>query len=163
VAESNPLEIYLEDHLAGAASAVDLLKEMRDEYDGESLGRFVAELLEEVEADRKTLEQFAQRVASGSHPFKEAAAKVAEKAARFKLSRRMAGPLGRLESLEFLALGIWGKRALWRALSSVASEDTRLQPLDLGALIARAESQHERVEQRRLEAAKASLAPAPAA
>jgi hypothetical protein len=154
------LETYLEDHLAGAASAVDLLKRMQSEHDGDPLGRFAGELLEDVVADRRTLEDFSRRVGSGPHPFKEAATKVAEKAARFKLSRRMAGPLGLLESLEFLALGIWGKRALWLALSTAAPYDMRIRALGLPALIERAESQHARVEQRRLEAARATLAPA---
>ena len=58
---------------------------------------------------------------NGPHPVKNAAAKLAEKLTRVKLSHRTSGPLGVLESLEFLALGVWGKRGLWRALREAAT------------------------------------------
>ena len=35
----DPLYTYLEDHLAGAASAVDLLSRLRDEHAGAAVGR----------------------------------------------------------------------------------------------------------------------------
>jgi len=153
----DPLKTYLEDHLAGAASAVALLSSLRDDHGDEPIGRFASEILGEVEEDRKTLEELALRIADGPHPLKDAAAKVAEKIARLKLSHQTAGPMGPFESLEFLAIGVWGKRALWRALAAVAPEDPRLSSLDLNLLISRAESQHERIEQRRIEAGKVAL------
>lgn len=153
----NPLQTYLEDHAAGAASAVDLLSRLRDEHPEQPLGRFASEILAEVEADRSTLEDLARRLEHGPHPLKNAAAKLAEKVTRIKLSHRTAGPLGILESLEFLALGVWGKRALWRALKKAASQDSRLSILDFDRLISRAESQHDRIEERRLETAGSVL------
>ena len=154
----DPLHTYLEDHLAGAASAVDLLSHLRDEHAGHPLGLFASEILAEVEEDRTALEDLSRRVADGPHRLKNAAAKLAEKVTRVKLSHRTSGPLGVLESLEFLALGVWGKRGLWRALKTTADQDSRLGSLDLNRLIARAESQYERIEERRLEAAGSALA-----
>jgi hypothetical protein len=52
-----------------------------------------------------------------------------------------------------------GKRALWRALSAIAASDARLRKMDFNELIARAESQHDRVEERRLAHAPAALRP----
>jgi len=36
---SDPLGTYLNDHLAGAAHAIDLVEFMRDRYEGEVIGR----------------------------------------------------------------------------------------------------------------------------
>jgi hypothetical protein len=154
------LQIYLEDHLAGAAGAVQLLEALRDQHAPEPVGRFAADILAEVEADRETLRALATRIGGGSHPVKEAAAWLAEKASRLKLSREIAGELGAFEALEALALGIHGKRALWCALAVAAPFDARLRSVDLNGLIARAESQHARVEEYRLALAPAALGPA---
>lgn len=153
----DPLTTYLEDHLAGAASAIDLLTRLRDDRRDEPVGRLAAEILVEVEADHKTLEDLARKLGGGPHPLKDAAARLAEKVARLKLSHRTAGPLGILESLEFLALGVWGKRALWRALAASARPIPGLDLVALDRLISRAESQYDRIEAERLEAAKSSL------
>ena len=65
------------------------------------------------------------------------------------------------EARETLALGILGKRALWRALSIVAPADLRLSGVDFDALAARAQAQHDRVEERRLQVAATALQAAP--
>ncbi|HEY7574219.1 MAG TPA: hypothetical protein VIB08_03600 [Thermoanaerobaculia bacterium] len=159
----DPLHLYLEDHLAGAESAIALLRRLRDEHSALPLGRFASEMLLQVEEDHRTLEDFARRVADGPHPVKNAVAKLAEKVSRPKLSHRTSGPIGVLESLEFLALGVWGKRALWRALKAAQGGDSGLGALNLDRLISRAETQHNRVEERRLEAARESLTRTPSA
>jgi hypothetical protein len=65
------------------------------------------------------------------------------------------------EALETLALGILGKLALWRALAVVAATDARLRGLDFDSLAARAQAQHARVEERRIEAALTAFKAAP--
>jgi hypothetical protein len=52
---SDSLTTYLEDHLAGAVHAIEVLKVMRDDRHGQPLGSFATELLVEVEADRDVL------------------------------------------------------------------------------------------------------------
>jgi hypothetical protein len=78
-----------------------------------------------------------------------------------KLRRRAAGGLGTFEALEALALGILGKLALWRALAVSAAADARLRGVDFDHLAARAQAQHARVEERRLEAARVVLRAVP--
>jgi hypothetical protein len=46
------LTTYLQDHLAGAIHAIELLKALRDHHAGKPLGQFATELLIETEADR---------------------------------------------------------------------------------------------------------------
>jgi hypothetical protein len=62
--------------------------------------------------------------------------------------------------LEFVALGIDGKLALWQALRAAAEVASALRGIDYERLARRAIDQRQRVETLRLSAAKAALAPA---
>lgn len=150
-AASDPLNTYLNDHLAGSKHAVNLVEAMREEFKGMPLGTFAASILTEIKADRETLKQLAERVGSGSNQMKEAVAWLSEKVARMKMGPDAKDGLGTYEALEFLELGIHGKWALWRALLTIAPGDPRLQGTDFEALSARAESQRSSVNQLRLE------------
>jgi hypothetical protein len=152
-----PLEVYIQDHLAGAYAAMELLGLLRDQHAGRPLGQFADSLLAEVESDRATLEGLARRVGDGSSPLKETMAWLGAKLSRLKLGRTTGGQLGALEILETVGLGILGKRALWRALKDVAQNGGPFVDVDLDRLIARAEDQYERVEGQRLEAARDAL------
>ena len=154
---SDPLATYVHDHLAGAVVAINLLETMREQYAGEPLGRFAAELLVEVEADQAVLQGLAGRVGAEPSLLKEAVGWLGEKASRLKLGRRGAGEFGTFEALEALALGILGKLGLWRALGLVAATDGRLHGVDFEQLAARAQAQHARVEAHRLEMARTAL------
>ncbi len=152
--KSDALTTYLQDHLAGALHAIELLKGMREHFTGKPLGRFAAEMLAEVEADREVLARLAERAGGGSGGMKEWGAWLAEKVSRLKLKHGSADGLGTFEALEFLAIGIHGKWALWRAMAKVAPSDTRLHGFDFDKLIDRAENQHQKVEERRLACAE---------
>jgi hypothetical protein len=154
---NDPLATYLEDHLAGATYAIELLEAIRDQYAGDPLGQFAACMLVEVAADQATLKELAQRIGAQSSGLKGLAAWVAEKASRLKLKSGAFDGLGVFEALEFLALGILGKLALWQALAAVCPGDTRLQNINFAGLAARAEAQHARMENYRLEAARVAL------
>jgi hypothetical protein len=158
----DPLATYVHDHLAGAVVAITLLEGLRDQHADTPLGPFAAELLAEVAADRAVLQGLAERVGAGSSGLKEVTAWLGEKVSRVKLRRRAPGGLGTFEALEALALGILGKRALWRALAVVAAADARLGGVDFDHLTARAQAQHAQVEERRLEAAGSALRAVPA-
>ena len=146
----DPLATYLHDHLAASAFAVDLLKEVRDQYRDDSLGQVASSLLADIEEDRNTLQRIVDRVGKGSVGLKEAGAWLAEKATRPKLSHGEAKGLGTFQAVETLALGILGKIALWRTLIAVAETDDRLRDIDFQQLLKRAESQHATTEENRL-------------
>lgn len=155
------LGIYLRDHLAGAVAAIEILGLLHDNHADEPLGEFARALRADVEADRATLAELAERAGGGSSVVKEATAWLSAKVGRLKLGRDAAGTLGTLEALESVALGILGKLALWRGLVLVGPTDPRLSDVDFGRLAMRAEAQHERVEERRLEAVRAALGDRP--
>jgi hypothetical protein len=76
-----------------------------------------------------------------------------------KLGQGSGGSFGTFEALEFLALGVRGKMAMWQALEVAASGDARLGGYDFKQLAARAEAQYEQVEQKRIQTAKIALIP----
>jgi hypothetical protein len=157
---SDALATYLQDHLAGAIHAIELLEAMQKRHTGDSLGDFAGALLVEIEADRSVLRDLAERAGEGSSGVKELTAWITEKVSRIKLSDQDAISFGTFEALEFLVLGIHGKWALWRALALLAPNNSRLQGVDFGRLRARAEMQEAQVDQRRLEIARAVFRPA---
>jgi hypothetical protein len=155
---NDPLTIYLHDHLAGAKVVIDLLGAVRDQHVREPLGQFAAELLVEIEEDRAILRELVEKVGvERSSRVKEGIAWLIEKGTRVKLHRRASRGLGTLQMLETLALGILGKLALWQALAAAAAADSRLHSVDFDHLAARAQAQHNRVEERRLEVARGVL------
>src|SRR5215218_6124516 len=105
------LGTYLNDHLAGATAAIDMLTHL-EQFVGSGRGRFFALLRADIEADRAELEQFIERLGETRSGVRQAVAWVAEKVARLKL-KADAGPLHELEAVEAVAIGIHGKGSLW--------------------------------------------------
>ena len=154
---SEPLSIYLSDHLAGAKFAIDLLEYLRETHGTSPLGQFADRLLAEIKDDRSVLETLSNDI-GGSSFLKEASAWLAEKTARLKLRLGTDAGLSEFEALEALSIGVVGKLKLWQALSQIADQDARVRGLGLDRLIRRAQEQHDGIELRRLEAAKKVLA-----
>jgi hypothetical protein len=154
---SDPLATYLHDHYAGSTFAVNLLESLNEQYAEEPLGRFGEALLAEIREDQDVLRELIERVGAPQFEIKDAAAWMAEKLSQFKLSRDTGGPLGTLESLETLALGIHGKLALWNALAAISHLDERIRRLDFQSLANRASEQQARVERERLQAAQVAF------
>jgi hypothetical protein len=154
---SDSLATYLHDHLAGAKAAIDLLEAMRDHQKDEQLRDSAAYLLAEVQTDRDTLKHLAEKVGSGSNVLKEFTGWLSEKVTRLKLGQTSGEDFGTFEALEFLALGVRGKMAMWQALDVAAASDTRLAGYDFKELAASADSQYQKVEQQRLRAARTAL------
>jgi hypothetical protein len=148
------LHIYLNDHLAGSTTGLELVKRARKENEGTPLGDTLADLEREIDADRDELQRLMDELDVARNPAKEAGAWLAEKASRLKLNGQLTGysPMSRLIELETLFLGVTGKRQLWIALRDVFGP--RLRDFDFDRLIERAESQRDRIEQHRLAAAR---------
>jgi hypothetical protein len=152
------LSAYLNDHLAGSVGAVAMVERAIGENAGTLFGRRLEEVLKEIRKDQAVVRDLIERTGSKENPLKKAGAWLAEKAGRVKLSGSdEPHQLARLEVLETLAMGIQGKRALWRALRVVLGKHAVLQGLDLDLLERRAVEQHDRVEEWRLEAAREVL------
>jgi hypothetical protein len=153
------LVTYMNDHLAGSRSALDLLEALIKSTSDAKTREFLDVVRAEIAADRDVLEQLIRRVGSGPSVVREVGGWIAEKIARLKLviDDPSNGPLRRFEALELLALGIQGKSALWRALSLAAPAVPELTGVNFGNLIRRAEDQYARVEDQRVAAARVAL------
>jgi hypothetical protein len=154
---------YLNDHLAGSVVALELLERLEAAHQGAPLESFIAELRTDVEADRKELESLMSALQISESRTRKASAWIAEKFTELKLrfdDPAADGDLRLLESIEAVALGIDGKRALWRSLAAAAAAGApKLQMLDYERLEHRAEEQRSRIEAVRLDAAKKALVP----
>jgi len=150
---------YLNDHLAGSITALELLEYLESTQSGTPLEPVFAELRQNITEDRKELKMLMNRLEISESVSRKAAAWLSEKASEFKLrlDDPAGGALRLLEALEVLALGIEGKRSLWLSLATVAERMSALQSVDYKRLIERAEEQRQRVEEIRLEAAKVAL------
>jgi hypothetical protein len=150
------LTSYLNDHLAGSVGALELLDRLIDIYTGKPLERFFRDLRNEIEADQETLKELITRLGKKESAVRKAGAWVVEKLSRAKiqLSETREGELGLFLALEGLALGINGKRSLWRALAVASETAPQLRGLDYATLEKRAVEQHARVEAKRLEVAR---------
>jgi hypothetical protein len=146
---------YLNDHLAGSAAALDLLKKMRSQNEGTEFGRVLAALEQEIAEDRDALLQVMETLGVTTDTVKQAGGWVLEKLTRFKFDLTAGEELGRLMETEALSLGIAGKLAGWRALKEASHGDLGV---DLDRLIERAEDQRRRLEPFRIDAARRVLA-----
>jgi hypothetical protein len=154
------LDIYLNDHLAGATVGVELSRRAANSNRGTPSAEFLERLHREIVEDRRTLVAVVRALGVDTSPVKPALGWIAEKAGRLKLNGRLRGysPLSRLIELEGLETGVAAKRSLWQALARAFPDDARLASFDLDALIARADQQLRGTSELRLTAAREALA-----
>lgn len=152
--DSSPLSIYLNDHLAGATAGVELARRARGSNRDGEFAEFLAELAEEIEADRATLQDVMRRLGVGEDRLKVAVAWAAEKAGRLKLNGSLLSysPLSRVVELEGLTVGVHGKIGLWQTLKRLSAEDARLAAFDFDELVKRGRNQLRRLERHRRKA-----------
>jgi hypothetical protein len=145
------LDIYLNDHLAGAMLGVELSRRAAAQNGGTELGEFLQGLHEEIVEDRQTLRAVMGALGVEASLLKPVGAWLLEKAGRLKLNGQLRGhsPLSPLIELEGLETGVSGKRSLWQTLDRAFRDDRRLERFDFDALVDRAEEQlHGLLEQR---------------
>jgi hypothetical protein len=150
---------YLNDHLAGATTGVELARRARSSNEGNRFGEFLENLMVEIEQDRETLEHLMDRLDIGKDTLKVAVGWAGEKAGRLKMNGRIVGysPLSRRIELEGLAVGVFGKLSLWQCLRAVADLDPVIAEFEFDTLIARAQAQLASLEQERVSAAELAL------
>jgi hypothetical protein len=154
------LRIYLQDHLAGSTTGLELGRRTRDANDGTDYGPPLAKLADEIASDRRQLENIMRDLGYGADKLKNMAAWSLEKVGRLKLNGELTrySPLSRVVELEGLLAGITGKWGLWVALLEVAPSEPRLDAALLERLRDRAEEQRATVEELRKKASHEAFA-----
>jgi hypothetical protein len=157
---TDPLGIYLNDHLAGATAGVELFRRSLSHVD-QSRAKLLMELVQEVEEDRAALVTIMARLGIPVRHYKVLAGWTAEKLGRLKPNGHLirGSRLGPFLEVEALLLGVRGKAAGWAALRRVASQDERLSTAELDDLLARANRQAETLESVRQHLADEAFAP----
>jgi hypothetical protein len=155
------IRAYLNHHLAASVGWLEALEHLESAEKGTPMARTLTELRAEGLADRRVLEDLMVRLGVSESETEKATAWLGEKVFRalLPMNEQRSGSLHLLLTLEALALGLEGRRALWLALSSAAQQTVTLQGPDYRILVKRAEDQRERVEKLRLEAAGKALNP----
>jgi hypothetical protein len=147
------LGIYLNDHLAGSVIGTRLARRIAKHNQGNRYGFEASRLAEEIEQDKATLKALMDRLNVRKKKLRLAVAAVTETAGRLKPNGKMVGysPLSRVIELEALTIGITGKLELWQSLKATGE---RIDGVDPDALIERADDQHSRARDLRLQAAR---------
>src|SRR3979409_354143 len=81
-----PIDVYLNDHLAGATFGADLARQLEARTEGTDFQPEMSRLAAENEADLATLPALMDRIGAARNPSKQVPAWVAEKASRLKLA-----------------------------------------------------------------------------
>ncbi|PYI96891.1 MAG: hypothetical protein DME98_10295 [Verrucomicrobia bacterium] len=152
------LDSYLNDHLAGSVSALQMIAHWAHVQKGKPLGGFFAEIKTEIEADQDTLHDVMRSLGVQESKARQAGAWAAEKVGRAgsMIAGDEPGSLGLVLTLEGLMMAIVGKNLLWRALA--AAKLPQPNGYDFEELERRAEQQIERIEAERIRAVQHAFA-----
>ena len=144
------LDSYLNDHLAGSVSALELLEHAIKVHKDKPLGIFFSEIEAGIRSDQKTLRDVMTSLGIKESSLRKAGAWAAEKVGRARLiiAGDEAGGQGLVLIFEALIMGVFGKKLLWRALAS--ANLPQLSGHDFKELQRRAEQQIERLETERI-------------
>ena len=162
MAAEDALDVYLNDHLAGAAAGIELAEKLAADTEGTSAGPTFASLLADIQADQGVLEDLMATLGFEEHKIKQAGTWVSEKLARmrFAAATRHGEELGLLMQMEALHIGVAGKLSLWQSLQSALVANPQLGRLtvDVNTLMARAKDQLSRLEVERRRTAEVAFA-----
>ena len=152
------LDSYLNDHLAGSVSALELLEHWIRVHDGEQLADFFRDIKAEVRQDQEKLREVMQSLRIKQSNVRQAGAWAAEKVGRVRLMIAGDEPrsIGLMLTLEGLIMGVTGKKLMWRALA--AANLPQLNGYHFEDVQRRAEQQIERLEAERMRAVPEAFA-----
>jgi hypothetical protein len=152
------LDSYLNDHLAGSISALELIGHWVEVCKGERLGSFFVETEREIKADQDALRDVMRTLGVEESKVRQAGAWAAEKVgrARLMIAGDEPGSLGLVLTLEGLIMGVTGKKLMWHSLA--AAKLPRLKSYNFEEPQRRAEQQIERIEAERISAIREAFA-----
>lgn len=137
------LEIYLDDHWAGAAAGRALAHRLYANNRNTEWNDRLLDLANQIDQDHEVLGEIRDALGFEGGKAKRYLAVAGERLGRLKPNGRIVtySPLSRLLECEALEAGVSAKRGLWAALSEASSAE--LDGYDFGALISRADRQVE--------------------
>jgi hypothetical protein len=160
--DDNLLGIYLNDQLALGVAWRELARRSARNNRGTDVGAALDRVAAAISEDVATFQDIMRQLRVRVNPVKPGLAWLGERIGRLKLNGRLRGysPLSRFVELEFLTMGINGKKQLWATLRDLAGLATRLPGTDFDALVRRAEDQRAELEPFRARAGTEAFRPA---
>jgi hypothetical protein len=146
------LRIYMNDQLAAGIVWREVARRSARSNEGTEVGDALGRVADAIAEDVATFEQIMERLGIARSPVKARLAVAAERLGRLKLNGSVSSysPLSRFVELDFLAMGIDGKKLLWSNLRDLAGLSSRLPGVDFDELIRRAQWQRDELEPHRV-------------
>jgi len=138
---------YLRDHLGGSDLAIRVVQRLGSTHQGSEDGTLFRRLSKELEEDRSVVRSLLTRLGGSGRSLKRAAG-YASGAVLSVTAGGEPGDLSLLRTLEALAIGVQGKRCLWRALQNIHMVSA-VHGMNFVELEAKAVRQWEAIEGRR--------------
>ena len=139
---------YLRDHLSGSDMAIRVVHRLGSTHERAEDGMLFRRLSKELEEDRSVVRTLLMRLGASDRSIKRAAGH-ASGAVLSAAAGGEPGDLSLLRTLEALAIGVQGKRCLWRALQSLRTLPSTVHGMNFVELEAKAVRQWEEIEERR--------------
>jgi hypothetical protein len=148
------LAIYMNDQLALGVAWRELARRAARNNKDSAMGKALTHVATGIAEDVETFRKIMNRLHIRTSLIKPALALGAERVGRLKLNGevRKYSPLSRFVELEYLTMGIDGKKQLWQTLRDLAALSSRLPDIDFDNLIHRAEQQRAELEPFRVQA-----------
>jgi hypothetical protein len=137
---------YLCDHLSGSDMAIRVVHRLGSTHKGTEDGALFRRLSRELEEDRSVVRTLLTRLGASDRSIKRAAGH-ASGAVLSVAADGEPGDLSLLRTLEALAIGVQGKRCLWRALQSLRTVPSAVHGMNFVELEAKAVRQWEAIEE----------------
>ena len=137
---------YLRDHLSGSDVALRVVHRLGSTHQGTENGTFFHRLSQELEEERSVVRTLLTQLGASGRSIKRAAG-YASGAVLSVTAGGEPGDLALLRTFEALAIGIQGKRCMWRALQNLHTAPST--GTDFIELEAKAVRQWEAIEERR--------------
>ena len=138
---------YLRDHLSGADMAIRVVSRLGSMHEGAEAA-FFRRLSKEFDEDRSVVRTLLPELGVSGRSIKRAAG-FASGTVLSMTAGGEPGDLSLLRTLEGLAIGVQGKRCLWRGLQSLPTVRPPTRGMNFVELEARAVRQWEAIEERR--------------
>ena len=153
------LPIYMNDQLALGILWREVAWRSQRANEGTDVGEALRRVATGISEDVETFERIMAGLAIPRNRVKTTFAVVSERVGRLKLNRRLwsYSPLSRFLELDFLAMGLEGKKLLWANLRDLTAVRERLPEIDFDELIGRAERQRAELEPFRVRAGREAL------
>ena len=138
----------MNDQLALGVVWREVARRTARENRGTDYGEPLTRVCDGISEDVATFAQIMDRLGLPKNRVKTRLAVLGERVGRLKLNGRLLGysPLSRFAELEFLAMGIDGKKILWTTLRDLTPIPERLPDVDFDHLIERAQRQRDELE-----------------